>query len=59
LANSDATEALLQWQGLYPEDATWENFNTLLKDYPTLHLENKVFVEEDVMAQEEAKGSNS
>jgi len=41
---------------LYPEDATWKNLDTLLKDYPTLLLENKVFVEEegDVMAQEKA-----
>jgi len=55
-ADSGAAEALVQWQGLYPEDATWENLDTLLKDYPTLHLEDKVFVdgEGDVMAQKMA-----
>ena len=54
--NFDAAETLIQWQGLHPEDATWENLDTLLKDYPTLHLEDKVFLEEegDVMTQEEA-----
>jgi len=37
---------------LYPKDATWENLDSLLKDYLTLHLEDNVFVEEegDVMA---------
>jgi len=53
--DSDTAEAVVQWQGLYPEDVTWENLDTLLNDYPTLHLEDKVFVEEerDDMAQEE------
>jgi len=54
-AESDVVEALIQWKGLYPEDTTWENLETLQRDYPTLHLEDKVFVEGkgDVMAQEE------
>ena len=52
---SDAVEALVQWQDLYPEDTTWEDLETSMKDYPTLHLEDKVFVEgeRDVMAQED------
>nr|KYP66317.1 Retrotransposable element Tf2 [Cajanus cajan] len=42
---SGAREALIQWQGLFPEDATWEDLEMLLEEYPTLHLEDKVFVE--------------
>nr|KYP49546.1 hypothetical protein KK1_028742 [Cajanus cajan] len=42
---SGAREALIQWQGLFPEDATWEDLEMLLEEYPTLHLEDKVFFE--------------
>jgi len=51
----DAIKGLVQWQGLYLEDTTWENLDTLLKDYPTLHLEDNVFTEEEgnIMVQEE------
>jgi len=54
-------QALIQWQGLYPEDATWESIPELLKEFPNLHLEDKVFVEGkgDVIAQDENNDSVS
>ncbi|MCI54948.1 mediator of RNA polymerase II transcription subunit 15A-like, partial [Trifolium medium] len=52
-------QVLIQWAGLYPEDATWESLEEIKKAYPHLHLEDKVFSEEgrDVMIQaNEAEG---
>ena len=34
---------LVQWQGLYLEDSTWELLTDLLQEYPDLHLEGKAF----------------
>ncbi|GAU30089.1 hypothetical protein TSUD_392450 [Trifolium subterraneum] len=34
-------QVLIQWAGLYPEDATWESFEEIKKAYPHLHLEDK------------------
>jgi hypothetical protein len=44
-------QVLVQWAGLYPEDATWESLEEIQKAYPHLHLEDKVFLEggRDVM----------
>lgn len=36
---------MIQWASLYSEDATWEVLEDILKAYPNLHLEGKVFVE--------------
>jgi len=46
-------KVLIQWSGLYPEDATWEDIDEMKKLYPSFHLEDKVFVEGggDVMTQ--------
>ena len=46
---------------MYPEDATWESIPELLKEFPNLHLEDKVFVEGEgnVMAQDEDNDSVS
>lgn len=33
------TEVLVQWQGLPPDDATWENWDALRDEF---HLEDKV-----------------
>jgi len=48
---SGNTQALIQWQGLYPKDSTWESIQELLAEFPSLHLEDKVIVEgeQDVM----------
>ena len=35
-------EVLVQWEGLLPQDATWESWAQLLVDYPELHLEDTV-----------------
>jgi hypothetical protein len=46
-------KVLIQWSGLYLEDATWEDIDEMKKLYPSFHLEDKVFVEGegDVMTQ--------
>jgi hypothetical protein len=52
--SDDSLQILVQWTGLYPEDATWESLEEMQKDYPHLHLEDKVCFEEgaDVMTQD-------
>lgn len=40
-SNSPAI-VLVQWNGLFPEDTTWETLPELLVAYPDLHLEDKV-----------------
>jgi hypothetical protein len=37
---------LIQWEGLFPEDATWENYQDILLTYPAFHLEDKVSLED-------------
>ncbi|RDX99239.1 hypothetical protein CR513_17730, partial [Mucuna pruriens] len=37
-------QVLVQWQGLYLEDSSWEILSELLADFPSLYLEDKVFV---------------
>jgi hypothetical protein len=41
----DPDRVLVQWQGLMPEDATWESLADIRKSYPNLNLEDKVFVD--------------
>jgi hypothetical protein len=36
------SQALIQWEGLTEEEATWEDCLTLKKNYPSLNLEDKV-----------------
>lgn len=36
------TLVLVQWEGLYPEDTSWEDLRELKKEYPHLNLEDKV-----------------
>ncbi|XP_077215782.1 uncharacterized protein LOC143850412 [Tasmannia lanceolata] len=35
------TQVLVQWQGLLPEDTSWENLLTIKSDFPHLCLEDK------------------
>lgn len=35
---SPNSRVLIQWEGLFPEDATWEGLQDVLKDCPNLHL---------------------
>lgn len=51
-ADGKGTQVLIQWAGLYLEDASWELKEDLLSVYlellnacPELHLEDKVFVD--------------
>jgi nitrate reductase assembly molybdenum cofactor insertion protein NarJ len=55
----DSDQVLIQWTGLYPEDATWESLEEIKKAYPHLHLEDKVFLEggRDVMTQADEEES--
>lgn len=39
-----STQVLVEWQGLLVEETLSETLNELLKPYPSLHLEYKVFV---------------
>jgi hypothetical protein len=39
-------QVLIQWEGLFPEDSTWESYQDIQLTYPTFHLEDKVNLEE-------------
>ncbi|PNX84282.1 hypothetical protein L195_g040340 [Trifolium pratense] len=45
------TKVLIQWEGLFPEDATWEDYDDIKETYPAFNLEDKVVFEDprDVM----------
>ncbi|MCI83910.1 hypothetical protein A2U01_0105186, partial [Trifolium medium] len=54
--NEDAEpQVLIQWEGSFPEDSTWEQYTTILDKYPDFHLEDKVSLDglEDVMTHNE------
>lgn len=64
-ATADQHRVLVQWQGLYPEDASWQSLAELKLNYPNLNLDDRVPVEEeerDVMDPtvdlEEDEGAN-
>lgn len=44
-------QVLIQWDGLFPEDATWEDYMDIKATYPEFNLEDKVCLqgERDVM----------
>ena len=48
-----AWEILVEWQGLPPDDATWEPRESFVERYPDFQLEDELFLEErrDVMGQ--------
>ncbi|PNX94328.1 Ty3/gypsy retrotransposon protein, partial [Trifolium pratense] len=40
--SGEFVEVLIQWEGLFPEDATWEKYQEIQSTYPTFDLEDKV-----------------
>jgi hypothetical protein len=58
--NTEANEwqVLIQWEGLFPEDSTWESYQEILTNYPAFHLEDKVTLDPpgNVMTQDESNG---
>ncbi|MCI26379.1 hypothetical protein A2U01_0047574, partial [Trifolium medium] len=42
---TDEHQVLVQWQGMLPEDTSWENIKDLRTIFPDLNLEDKVFVD--------------
>jgi hypothetical protein len=58
--NTEATEwqVLIQWEGLFPEDSTWESYQEILTNCPAFHLEDKVTLDPpgNVMTQDESNG---
>ncbi|PNX99740.1 putative retroelement pol polyprotein [Trifolium pratense] len=49
--NGEPARVLVQWEGLFPEDATWEEYQFIRDTYPEFNLEDKVGLDEprDVM----------
>ncbi|KAI4328655.1 hypothetical protein L6164_020991 [Bauhinia variegata] len=43
--NSATDQILVQWQGLYLEDSTWEDLMLFKQTYPNFHLEDKVLLD--------------
>jgi hypothetical protein len=39
-------QVLIQWDGLFPEDATWEDYEDIRGTYPAFNLEDKVCLDE-------------
>jgi hypothetical protein len=39
--NAGTPQVLIQWDGLEPEDATWEPYTDIIQVFPNFHLEDK------------------
>ncbi|MCI86921.1 hypothetical protein A2U01_0108202, partial [Trifolium medium] len=39
--NGEPARVLIQWEGLFPEDATWEEYQDIRDTYPEFNLEDK------------------
>lgn len=44
-------EVLVQWKDLHKCDSTWESWELLCTQFPHLHLEDKVLVENEMTPQ--------
>lgn len=44
--NTAKAEILVQWSNLPPSEATWEDYETLVQQFPGSTLEDKVDLEE-------------
>ena len=55
-SQQDAWEVLVEWEGLSPDDATWEPRESFAERYPDFQLEDELFPKDrrDVRAQEPA-----
>ncbi|KAI4357207.1 hypothetical protein L6164_001171 [Bauhinia variegata] len=53
------TKVLVQWDGLAPEDSTWESLTEILQAYPNLHLEDKVFLQHQANDRDELNDSEN
>ncbi|GAV66096.1 Chromo domain-containing protein, partial [Cephalotus follicularis] len=42
IKNQLVNQVLVQWQGLLPEDTSWEDTSNIQSQFPELHLEDKV-----------------
>jgi hypothetical protein len=54
-STTSPVKVLIQWEGLFPEDATWEAYDDICATYPEFNLEDKVCLDDpgDVMSSEE------
>ena len=39
-------QLLVQWEGMTPNEATWEDYDTIVTHYPSFKLEDKVVFKE-------------
>ncbi|PNX87538.1 hypothetical protein L195_g043629 [Trifolium pratense] len=60
-SSAGTTQVLIQWKGLFPEDATWEDYEDICTTYPEFNLEDKVCLDDpgDVMSNDIESGSTS
>ncbi|GAU15122.1 hypothetical protein TSUD_08600 [Trifolium subterraneum] len=52
-------KVLIQWEGLFPEDGSWEDYEDIKATYPELNLEDKVCFEENRNVMNTATTSNA
>ena len=43
---TEIVQLLVQWEGMDPSDATWEDYDTVATHYPVFNLEDKVVFKE-------------
>ena len=45
-AGTESVQLLVQWEGMTPKEATWEEYDTIAQHYPFFNLEDKVVFKE-------------